>query len=109
MTYLSERQNVPVGTVMDLDAQAPRTIRRDWDHLLIPELRLDAAGRAILRAILSDAEPDLARVHAELAEDEAEARGTDVVREAADIAWDRTHPDPYRSWVNGEPPAIEAS
>ena len=24
--------------------------------------------------------------------------------EAADIAYDRTHPDPYRSWVNGEPP-----
>lgn len=24
--------------------------------------------------------------------------------EAADIAYDRTHPDPYASWVNGEPP-----
>jgi hypothetical protein len=24
--------------------------------------------------------------------------------EAADIAYDRMHPDPYRSWVNGEPP-----
>jgi hypothetical protein len=25
--------------------------------------------------------------------------------EAADIAYDRTHPDPYRTWVNGEQPA----
>lgn len=25
--------------------------------------------------------------------------------EAADIAYDRTHPDPYRNWVNGMPPA----
>jgi hypothetical protein len=27
--------------------------------------------------------------------------------ESADIAYDRTHPDPYRSWVNGAPPAAE--
>lgn len=40
---------------------------------------------------------------------EAEQRGTGMVREAADIAWDRMHPDPYKSWVNGEPPAVEAS
>jgi len=31
-------------------------------------------------------------------------RGRDVP-EAADIAWDRTHPDPYASWDGGEPPA----
>jgi hypothetical protein len=24
--------------------------------------------------------------------------------EAADIAYAKTHPDPYASWVNGEPP-----
>lgn len=29
--------------------------------------------------------------------------------EATDIAWDRTHPDPFRTWVNGEPPASDAS
>lgn len=72
MTWLDERQNVPAGTVMDLATEAPRTIRRDWDHLVIPELRLDAAGRATLRKILDDVEPVLAMVRAEMDADEAE-------------------------------------
>ena len=46
------------------------------------------------------ADPDACRDRQEQAEAEAERP-----LEAADIAWDRTHPDPYRTWRNGEPPA----
>jgi hypothetical protein len=72
VSWLEERQNVPVGTVTDLHTQGPRTILRDWDHLLIPELRLDAEGCEHLRKILVGEALNLAVVHAEIAEDEAE-------------------------------------
>jgi hypothetical protein len=73
-SWTEERQNVPVGTVTDLDTQAPRTIRRDRDHLLIPELRLDAEGCKLLRGIINDELLNLAAVHDEIAEDEVERR-----------------------------------
>ena len=81
----------PVGTVTDLRTQEPRTVTRDGKHLVIPALRLDAAGCELLRKILVGEAPDLA------AEPEPPL-------EATDIAYDRTHPDPYAKWVNGEPP-----
>jgi len=74
----------PVGTVTDLRTQEPRT------------LRLDAAGCELLRKILVGEAPDL-------------AAEPGPVLEAADIAYDRTHPNPYASWVNGEPPASTAT
>lgn len=81
VSWVEERQNVRVGTVMDLVAQAPRTILRDWDHLVIPELRLDAKGCRLLRQIIGDELPNLDAVHAEIAEDEADAAAHGARRE----------------------------
>jgi len=86
----------PVGTVTDLRTQEPRTVTRDGEFLVIPALRLDAAGCELLRKILVGEAPDL-------------AAEPGPVLEAADIAYDRTHPNPYASWVNGEPPASTAT
>ena len=71
MSWTDERQNVPVGTVTDLETRGPRTVRRDWDTLVIPELRLDAEGCKLLRRIINDELLNLAVVHEEIAEDEA--------------------------------------
>lgn len=49
----------PVGTVTDLSSQSPRTVTRDGRHLVIPALRLDAEGCAVLRQIINGEMPDL--------------------------------------------------
>ncbi len=46
-----------------------------------------------------------AQLAGELRQDEDLRAARAGVPEAADIAYDRLHPDPYASWVNGEPPA----
>lgn len=71
MNWLEERQNVPAGTVIDLDS-GPKTVLRDWDTLVIPGMRLDAEGCKLLRQIINDEMPNLSAVHEEIAEDEAE-------------------------------------
>jgi hypothetical protein len=72
MTWLSERQDVPVGTVSDMDTGGPRTILRDWDTIVLPAMRLDAVNVAVLRQVLFNEAPALERVHAEMDQDEAE-------------------------------------
>jgi hypothetical protein len=49
----------PVGTVTDLRTQSPRTVTRDGKHLVIPALRLDAVGAALLRTIINNEAADL--------------------------------------------------
>ena len=61
-----ERQGVPAGTVMDLGAGYPRTVLRDGSQLLIPELRLDPAGCAVLRQIINNEIADLAALREKL-------------------------------------------
>lgn len=74
MTYLSERQDVPVGTVTDLDGNAPRTVLRNWDTLRIPAMRIDAKGLETLRQILNNEGPALAEARAEIDADEADSK-----------------------------------
>ncbi len=50
----------PAGTLIDLRSGEPRTVFRDGDCLVIPALRLDAEGCALLRTIVNDTLPDLA-------------------------------------------------
>lgn len=50
----------PVGTVTDLQSQSPRTVTRDGRHLVIPALRLDAEGCAVLRQIINNEAAELA-------------------------------------------------
>lgn len=54
---------VPVGTVTDLTAQAPKTVWRDGSHLVIPAIRLDAEGCKLLRTIINGELPDMAVKH----------------------------------------------
>jgi hypothetical protein len=72
VNWLEERQNVRVGTVMNLDSDSPVTVLRDWDTLVIPSMRIDAGGLAVLRQILNNEGPALAEARAEMEADEAE-------------------------------------
>ena len=49
----------PAGTVTDLRSGAPVTVWRDGDCLVIPALRLDAEGCALLRTIINNEIADL--------------------------------------------------
>ena len=55
-----EAPGEPAGTVMDLRTQEPRTVTRDGGCLVIPAVRLDAAGCELLRKILVGEALDLA-------------------------------------------------
>jgi hypothetical protein len=56
----------PAGTVLDLRTQAPRTVFRDRGRLVIPAVRLDAAGCELLRKILAGSAPEPAAAHTEV-------------------------------------------
>jgi hypothetical protein len=58
-----ERYGVPVGTVEDRTSRAPRTVWRDATTLLIPPVRLNAAGCELLRKILVNEAVNLAIVN----------------------------------------------
>jgi hypothetical protein len=60
-----EAEGDPAGTVTDLRSQEPRTVTRDGGELVIPALRLDAAGCELLRKILVNEGPALAVAAAE--------------------------------------------
>ena len=67
----------PVGTVTDQRTQVPATVWRDGGHLLIPALRLDAEGCALLRTIINGAMSELAAMPADSGEAARAAREED--------------------------------
>lgn len=67
MTSPNPDQMQPLGTLPDLDFSTDtpvymdRPVHRDYDHVIIPSARLDRYGRNCLRALLDQADNEIAR------------------------------------------------
>jgi hypothetical protein len=105
-----DHQNIPLGSIANLDAKTTATVLRDYETLILPAARLDLAGLRILRGILDDAEHAITAVLAEIAGEAAEDPpaprscpncGVPLCPECAAAGWPAVHVYTGTSCVNG--------